>query len=381
MMITLASGQFGQDYVVEADDGRTILVQTDWDYPGLARAFGWSGKVNKRKYGAGAGAEIAAAREYIDANIGKSVRDRGMFYEDNPACGCSKAEAYEAVRGAEKARGKQVRKLKRAMGRAGQTFPNPTPMTYDQAYAYLLAHGFRPVPGSSRFENQAGDAGRIEPASGGRSGGDWIVDIEVGGGMQKYGGHSPRFDNPTRGRRAKPNPTYRGHRRLTKEEARAEVLAMLRRGASDSFERGGPEVSFAGLPAEFHTAAKDLEREGLVEKAGHSPSGFMLYRLVVKRKTSKAKRNPVQAKRPSGKGKRGVLFEVELDNRGEEGMVTATVQARGAARWAKQDQQSIGGARWEADGSDFAYAVIGDYPGLVDELLQEGYHLNLSKYG
>ena len=309
MMITLASGQFGWDYVVEADDGRTILVQTDWDYPGLARAFGWSGKVNKRKYGAGAGAEIAAAREYIDANIGKRVRDRGMFYEDNPACGCSKAEAYEAVRGAEKARGKQVRKLKRAMGRAGQTFPNPTPMTYDQAYAYLLAHGFRPVPGSSRFENQAGDAGRIEPHPGGRHGGDdWIVDIEVGGGMQKYGGHSPRFDNPTRGK-AKRNP------------------------------------------------------------------------VRAKRNPVRAKRNPVRAKRPSGKGKRGVLFEVELDNQGEDGMVTATVQARGAARWAKQDQQSIGGARWEADGSDFAYAVIGDYPGLVDELLQEGYHLNLSKYG
>lgn len=26
---------------IVADDGRTVLVQTDWDYPGVARTFGW----------------------------------------------------------------------------------------------------------------------------------------------------------------------------------------------------------------------------------------------------------------------------------------------------------------------------------------------------
>lgn len=25
-----------------ADDGRSVLIQTDWDYPGTATAFGWS---------------------------------------------------------------------------------------------------------------------------------------------------------------------------------------------------------------------------------------------------------------------------------------------------------------------------------------------------
>jgi hypothetical protein len=25
-----------------ADDGRTLLIQTDWDYPGVALSFGWS---------------------------------------------------------------------------------------------------------------------------------------------------------------------------------------------------------------------------------------------------------------------------------------------------------------------------------------------------
>lgn len=29
-------------YLIENDDGRSILVQTDWDYPSTAGSFGWS---------------------------------------------------------------------------------------------------------------------------------------------------------------------------------------------------------------------------------------------------------------------------------------------------------------------------------------------------
>lgn len=38
--ITLRAGPFGT-YLISADDGRDVLVQTDWDFPGTARTFGW----------------------------------------------------------------------------------------------------------------------------------------------------------------------------------------------------------------------------------------------------------------------------------------------------------------------------------------------------
>lgn len=40
MRITLFQGDCGT-FLLRADDGRDILVQTDWDFPGLASAFGW----------------------------------------------------------------------------------------------------------------------------------------------------------------------------------------------------------------------------------------------------------------------------------------------------------------------------------------------------
>jgi hypothetical protein len=46
-VITLESGDFGWDYLIRDEDtGKDILIQTDYDYPGVASAFGWSpGKV------------------------------------------------------------------------------------------------------------------------------------------------------------------------------------------------------------------------------------------------------------------------------------------------------------------------------------------------
>jgi predicted RNA-binding Zn-ribbon protein involved in translation (DUF1610 family) len=41
-MITLCEGDFGFTFLVVNDDGRDILIQTDWDYPGTANTFGWS---------------------------------------------------------------------------------------------------------------------------------------------------------------------------------------------------------------------------------------------------------------------------------------------------------------------------------------------------
>jgi len=41
MRIMLLEADCGT-FLLHAQDGRTILVQTDWDFPGVAESFGWS---------------------------------------------------------------------------------------------------------------------------------------------------------------------------------------------------------------------------------------------------------------------------------------------------------------------------------------------------
>lgn len=41
MKITLERGDRGT-YLLVAEDGRDVLVQVDWDFPGTATTFGWS---------------------------------------------------------------------------------------------------------------------------------------------------------------------------------------------------------------------------------------------------------------------------------------------------------------------------------------------------
>ena len=39
--IALESGPHGA-YLLRSSTGKTLLIQTDWDYPGIATSFGWS---------------------------------------------------------------------------------------------------------------------------------------------------------------------------------------------------------------------------------------------------------------------------------------------------------------------------------------------------
>ncbi len=64
----------------------------------------------------------------------------------------------------------------------------------------------------------------------------------------------------------------------------------------------------------------------------------------------------------------------------EEDSVTATIHGEGAARFAKRELQSLGGSHWEADGSDFAYCVTQNQPGLVEELEAAGVEVDDSQY-
>ena len=73
---------------VNAKHGVDEFHQTDWDFPALARQFGWNGKIKRGDKcahrgtdgtvtcpdcGATAGQFISAAAEFLDANDGKVI--------------------------------------------------------------------------------------------------------------------------------------------------------------------------------------------------------------------------------------------------------------------------------------------------------------------
>ena len=83
-MVTLESGPYGT-YLLVNDDGQELLVQTDWDYPGVASNLGWSpchgdtdGTVDC-SCGKRARDLIASAAEFLDDHIGESFEDPGYF--------------------------------------------------------------------------------------------------------------------------------------------------------------------------------------------------------------------------------------------------------------------------------------------------------------
>lgn len=70
-MITLEEGQFGWDYIIRnLETNESLLIQSDWDYPGVARTFGWSGEDG----------EITEAQLWLDEHIGDTADDPGYFY-------------------------------------------------------------------------------------------------------------------------------------------------------------------------------------------------------------------------------------------------------------------------------------------------------------
>ncbi len=84
MLIMLQSGGFGT-YLLFAEDGQQLLIQTDWDFPGIATAFGWrpcpcghtDGTVNCAHKTVSQ--MIAEAQQFLDGHIGESVADPGYF--------------------------------------------------------------------------------------------------------------------------------------------------------------------------------------------------------------------------------------------------------------------------------------------------------------
>jgi hypothetical protein len=92
--------------IVLNEDGREILVQTDYDYPGIAESFGWSvssveegkphsfslpcehretdGTIECPACGEPASSFITAARDWLDEHEGATADDPGYFTEGEP---------------------------------------------------------------------------------------------------------------------------------------------------------------------------------------------------------------------------------------------------------------------------------------------------------
>ena len=100
-MITYARVHGGAYLVTDLPTGKTVLVQTDWDYPGIAGTFGWNirdcqvlnagyygvvcehrgtdGTVDCPDCGLTAGTFITSAAEYLAGHQGAEADDPGYF--------------------------------------------------------------------------------------------------------------------------------------------------------------------------------------------------------------------------------------------------------------------------------------------------------------
>lgn len=84
MKITLEDSSFSA-FLVKAADGRSILIQSDYDFPGIASTFGWQSCSCGTTDGTidcphqTVAEMIAEAREFLDSKIGASADDPGYF--------------------------------------------------------------------------------------------------------------------------------------------------------------------------------------------------------------------------------------------------------------------------------------------------------------
>jgi hypothetical protein len=82
--ITLTDDLHG-NFILQADDGRDILIQVDWDYPGVASTFGWTpcpcgqtdGTVDCEHRTASE--MISEAGEFLRDHLGDTAEDPGYF--------------------------------------------------------------------------------------------------------------------------------------------------------------------------------------------------------------------------------------------------------------------------------------------------------------
>lgn len=84
------------------DDGQSVLIQTDWDYPGVAGTFGWSPMMVQRCEecgGCAVGPEVNHCQECDHASEAPCCRHSGTDGTvDCPECGAKVAWFLESAR-------------------------------------------------------------------------------------------------------------------------------------------------------------------------------------------------------------------------------------------------------------------------------------------
>jgi len=72
-------------YLLVADSGESRLIQTDWDFPGVASSFGWVPCLCGETDGTvdcshrTASDMIMVARQWLDDHVGETIDDPGYF--------------------------------------------------------------------------------------------------------------------------------------------------------------------------------------------------------------------------------------------------------------------------------------------------------------
>ena len=82
-------------------DGRSLLIQTDWDYPGVADSFGWSTRNVQRCDecgGRAVGPNILHCQECDHASEACCTHNSTDGTVDCPTCGVTVAEFLESAR-------------------------------------------------------------------------------------------------------------------------------------------------------------------------------------------------------------------------------------------------------------------------------------------
>lgn len=86
--IMLCEGNFGWDFEIceVRKNGKSVLIQTDWDYPGAASLFGWTpkrrkgcthdgtdGTVDCKACGKSTSDFLSEAHDYLSSHTGKVI--------------------------------------------------------------------------------------------------------------------------------------------------------------------------------------------------------------------------------------------------------------------------------------------------------------------
>lgn len=74
MKIILEEGNFGFDFIIQAEDGRELVIQFDSEYANVAKVFGWQGKLEHNSLD-------QDAFMWLVNNTGAVAIDPGFFEE------------------------------------------------------------------------------------------------------------------------------------------------------------------------------------------------------------------------------------------------------------------------------------------------------------